>query len=255
MDLPQQPQPPAVADSPADAEAFAFSALSQQTVLFEEFGEQPRLVAAAKEYIHSGKIVGKNAELCEAIVTAYASGLVSIRLIAKRLGIGRETVKTIIRLADEAGKLGPLKQRLSGKMGRAIELGLDVLTEKLEAGDVPAQVLPIVIGVLSDKKALLDGEATVRIEASAVLLTADQVRADFDRMKRAIAVTVESESVVCGGTRAQWPRQRPAGRFGRARRTRRTKGGGGGLGRARGRKGRPLPSRKIIHQRRLPESA
>ena len=53
-----------------------------------------------------------------------------------------------------------LKQRVSHKLGLIIELGSERLIEKLEAGSVPANVLPIVIGVAVDKKAIVDGEGT-----------------------------------------------------------------------------------------------
>lgn len=202
--LPPHPPAPTDQSSPeSEAGASPFSAgLSQQAVLFSDFdgcfAEQPALVEAGRKYLHTGKTASRNEELCEAIVTAYASGLVSIRSLAKRLHVGRETIKVIVGMAERAGKLGPLKERIAGKMGRGIELGMELLLERLESGDVPSNVLPIVVGVLVDKKALLDGEATVRVETVAKGITADQVRAEWEAMRRAI----ECESTVCPATTA-----------------------------------------------------
>jgi len=78
--------------------------------------------------------------------------------------MSRRSVKAVTRVFEERGKLAPLKERLSAKMADLIELGLDVLRDKLERDQVPANVLPIVIGVLSDKKALLDGDPTARLD-------------------------------------------------------------------------------------------
>ena len=155
--------------------------------------EQPHLVEKAKEFVHTGKITGKDGELCAAIVEAYASGLFSIRAISARLHVGRETVRTILRLAENGGKLGQAKQRVSAKMARAIETSLDVFMEKLDADKVPINVLPIAIGVFSDKKAMLDGDPTARLDVQGSIAIAPDVARDYiARLQQARARVIEA---------------------------------------------------------------
>ena len=163
-------------------------------MLFSEWPEQPQLVQSAHLFLHSGKITCKNEELVRDILTAYASGMHSIRSIARSLHVGRETIRTIIQLADTAGKLGPLKQRLSAKMGNTIEMCLDLLNERAAEGNIPTNVLPIVVGVLSDKKSALDLGVTITQEETTRALTADQVKKAFEDMKRAKVISVDSQS-------------------------------------------------------------
>lgn len=157
------------------------------------FDDSPQLVGAARRYLHTGKTTSKDEELCRGILESWASGLMSQRAIARRLRVSRETIAVIVSEAERLGKVGPLKERLSLKLGKTIELTLEAMKDAVADGTMPKQSLPIVYGVLSDKKAMLDGEATVRIEAVAPRLTAQEVRAEFERMKRAI----ECESSVC----------------------------------------------------------
>jgi len=182
--------PPAVADGHESPPAVAEG--HEQPPLFA-MPEQPHLVEKAKEFVHTGKITGKDGELCAAIVEAYASGLFSIRAISARLHVGRETVRTILRLAENGGKLGQAKQRVSAKMARAIETSLDVFMEKLDADKVPINVLPIAIGVFSDKKAMLDGDPTARLDVQGSIAIAPDVARDYiARLQQARARVIEA---------------------------------------------------------------
>jgi hypothetical protein len=138
-----------------------------QPALFSpgQLPDSPVLIEAAKQFIHSGKITCKNEEFASLIVSTYlASG--SLRRTAKRLSVSPNTVKGVLAEFEKVGKLDALKQRLSEKLGLGVELATDLLNEKLEEGSVPANVLPIVIGVLTEKKELLDGNATQRVEST-----------------------------------------------------------------------------------------
>lgn len=139
---------------------------SAQPGLFspEQLPALPVLIAAAKSYGHTGTTASKDEELCEAMLAFYLT-TGSLRATAKRFHVSPNTIKPILEIFAEAGKLDALKQRLSTKLGIVIELATDSLTEKLMDGTVPANVLPIVVGVGVEKKALIDGEATSRTES------------------------------------------------------------------------------------------
>ena len=71
------------------------------------------------------------------------------------------------------------------------------MIERLEAGTVPSNVVSVMVGIFADKKALLDGDATVRVEHAGVQVTVEMVRSEFERMKR-LAVTGDAQSSVSG---------------------------------------------------------
>ncbi len=66
-------------------------------------------------------------------------------------------------------------------IGRAVEAGIEHWTEAVEAGKVSASQIPIAVGIFTDKKLLLDGEATCRVEHVQVV-TPEQL---LEEMKRA----------------------------------------------------------------------
>jgi len=168
-----------------------------QPALFSpgQFPDAPVLVEAAKRFLHSGKITCKNEEFASLIVSTYlASG--SLRRTARRLSVSPNTVKGVLAEFEKAGKLDALKQRLSEKLGIGVELATDLLNEKLEEGSVPANVLPIVIGVLTEKKELLDGNATQRVESTrAEPLDATAVL-EYLKRKQIAAPAIDVQSTV-----------------------------------------------------------
>ena len=124
--------------------------------------DNPKLQAAAKQFIHSGKIICKDGERAAAIAQAFLE-CGQILPVAKRFHVSPNTVQAVVEVLEQAGKLDDLKQRVSRKLGLVAELGAERLLDKLEAGAVPANVLPSVVGVAIDKKALLDGDPTSRV--------------------------------------------------------------------------------------------
>jgi hypothetical protein len=130
----------------------------------EQLPPAPQLIAAAKAYAHTGTTASKDEERAEMVLSYYlVTG--SLRATARHFQTSPNTIKAVLDIFATSGKLDALKQRISTKLGTVIELATDLLTEKLMLdGSVPANVLPIVIGVAVDKKALMDGEATSRVE-------------------------------------------------------------------------------------------
>lgn len=139
----------------------------RQQLFFQEVGEAAFFAgeasADAKRYAqHTGTTVERRAEVVEAALTMVLQGM-SQRRVARMLGLSRNTIAVLYRKWEQEGKLEPLKARLSARLGRAVEVGIEEWTEAAEAGLVPVQTLPVAVGIFTDKKLLLDGEVTVRI--------------------------------------------------------------------------------------------
>ena len=132
---------------------------SLQPALFspEQLPDLPALVASAKDYAHSCKIVTKDHERAEMILTHYLQ-TGSLRATAKHLGCSPNTVLSVLNVFEQSGKLDALKQRLSHKLGLVLELGADDMVERLTKGYL--KLSPIDLAVLVDKRLLLDGDAT-----------------------------------------------------------------------------------------------
>jgi hypothetical protein len=138
-----------------------------QPALFapEQLPAQEVLLEAAKRYAHTGKTACRDEELAEQVLKFYLT-TGSLRLTARQFHVSPNTVSAMLTVFSANGKLDALKQRLSTKLGTMVELGTDLMIEKLQDGSVQANVLPIVIGVGVEKKALIDGEATSRTESA-----------------------------------------------------------------------------------------
>lgn len=139
-----------------------------QPALFsvENLPESPDTVAAAKTWERSGKALSKDEERITAIVEEVLLG-VSFRKIAKKHNISRNSITTCVHILSERGKLEPLKQRMVQKLGALQEMATDYTMDLIDAGVLPAQCAPIVIGVAGDKRALLEGSPTEIIATAA----------------------------------------------------------------------------------------
>ena len=125
----------------------------------EQFPDLTDVVAAAKDFAHTGKIVCKDGERAEAILVHYLRTS-SLRATAKQMACSPNTVLSVLEHFESAGKLDAFKQRLSHKLALALELGSDDLVERLSSG--LTHLSPIDQAVLIDKKLLLDGDPTQR---------------------------------------------------------------------------------------------
>jgi len=160
--------------------------------LLSELPDNPKLQAAAKRYVHSGRITCKDEERAAAIAEAFLScGLVLP--VARRFHVSPKTVHAVLEVLEEEGKLARVKERLSAKLGLLAEVSAEAAVEMVVAGKTQANVLPINVGVAIEKKAMLDGEATVRIESVEVRISAADLIARVQRLAAAApAIDVES---------------------------------------------------------------
>lgn len=138
----------------------------KQPALFQvqDMPALPALVEAAKRFIHSGKVTCKDEERAQSIAQAYLE-CGRILTVARRFAISPNTVHAVLGVLESAGKLDDLKQRVSKSLGLLAEVSAERSIELVLEGKCPPNVLPIMMGVSLDKKALLDGEATHRVEA------------------------------------------------------------------------------------------
>ena len=140
----------------------------------------------------SGGIIERQAELVDVILERFASGA-SQREIARVFSVSTNTVAGIVSRATASGRIEAYKTRVSAKLAGAIEGGIEVWTDALRAGTLNPAQIPLAVGIFSDKKALLDGEATSRVEVRAV----EPSGQDIDKALRALPeVEVSVDSVL-----------------------------------------------------------
>lgn len=177
--------------------------------LAESIGDQPELFAApdtqaivvAREYAHTGRWTVQNATKVQRIIAAWLN-TGSMRKTADLVGVSRNTVSSVIRILESAGKLEPLKSRFER---RRLEVGMETLEwlgEATEARDLETiEVLGrpgwVGVGIVSDKEAAAPPAAvTVNVQ----VLPAGQADPvlEYERMLRQarIGPVVDVESAV-----------------------------------------------------------
>jgi hypothetical protein len=153
-----------------------------------------------KKFTHSGAIITKEEELCREICMDLIRGL-SGRIVARKWKVSRNTVVAIWQVMTDRGELEPLKKQVSALLGKGIVLGLENFVEALEIGAISPGQLPIPIAALIDKKELLDGNATARIDTGNVKeLTVESVQDFWEKMKKANAQPVEPPAIDSAST-------------------------------------------------------
>jgi hypothetical protein len=131
--------------------------------------------------------VAHNQEKYRMIVQAIAQDL-PVRMICHAFGISHHTVKAVREREPEL--IATEKQRVSRLLGHAARMSAEAFLDKLEAGAVPANVLPVAAAIFLDKKALIDGEATSRVEHVSGLPSVEELAAE---LKKLDALDIPSE--------------------------------------------------------------
>lgn len=168
--------------------------LSQPFLLDEEmFALRPDLVKRAKVFLHTGKIVERDDELVQALCEAILLGK-SLRSIAREHRVSRNTLHQLREELETAGKLEPHKRRISKKLGRLQEATLDSLIDKAERGTLQGNIEVIGLGVATDKKGQIDAGVVPGTERLEPELDPEAIRQQWERMKRANSIPVESQS-------------------------------------------------------------
>lgn len=151
----------------------------EQAPLFDSFDCGAELLSIEEDAAsgkHNAVTLAKRTELRDELAEMLCRGM-SIRNLAKRYRVSRNTLARLIVRLEAAGKMEPLKKRLAGKLGAVAELSADVLLERLENDDLPPNVLPIAMGVAMDKKDMIEARAGVDDGEVDAGLTVEQVNA------------------------------------------------------------------------------
>ena len=110
---------------------------------------------------HTGKLARGDARLVRAIADALEAGS-SDRSISERHHVAKETVSLIATQLEQEGRLRPLKQRLSTKLGQAMDVWSDDLVESISNGK--KKLTAYDFGILYDRKVHMDGEPSLRVD-------------------------------------------------------------------------------------------
>ena len=153
-----------------------------QPALFDLEVCERHLLAIAKrdQDRFTGTTIEKHAETVGAVLAAVAAG-VPREHIAKLAGISTKTIAGIVERAEANGEIAGWKQRMSRLLGRAAESAAASLAEDLDSGKITPGQKTLTIAILTDKRLLLDGEATSRVE-HVQRVTPEQL---MEEMKRA----------------------------------------------------------------------
>lgn len=111
----------------------------------------------------TGRLIEREEARLELILERLALGC-SQREVARLFGVSRNTLSALMERCEKSGRLEPYKERLAGKMARVIEAGVESLGEAIVEGKLPVAQIPLAVGILSDKRAALVGEAGLRVD-------------------------------------------------------------------------------------------
>lgn len=117
-------------------------------------------LSAAKRYTAAS--LERNRAKRDAILGALAEGHGLLR-IARAFGVSHHLVSA---LRDSRPDLVAIeKEQLSRTIGRVLRVCIERFEDGVLDGKVHPGQLPVAFGILSDKKALLDGDPTARVES------------------------------------------------------------------------------------------
>lgn len=147
----------------------------------------------ARSYVHTGKLLSKDEELCRAVCRDLVAGL-SGRKVAKKYGVSRNSVLAIEHAMRARGELEPLKKETARLLDEFIYLGLERITEAVAEDEISPGQLPIPIMAAIDKKGQLEAGMVPGTDRTVAEVTAEQVQAAFEAMKRARVLAIETTS-------------------------------------------------------------
>lgn len=162
----------------------------EQRLLFELGAELLTVEEDARKGKYSGAIIEKNREKVKAICGALAEGHGIIR-VAKAFGVSTHTV---IGIRERHPDLLAIEEKqLTRKYGTILALSAERYLEALVSGSIPAAQLPVGMGIVFDKKALLDGKPTAIVRHQAKEISIEDLNALIEGMPRANVVEESSE--------------------------------------------------------------
>ena len=143
--------------------------ITEQPPLFDLAECESHLVrlAGRDQERFSGTTIEKDRELVAAVLGAVVAGVPRDH-IARLAGISTHTIAGIVDRAESGGEIAPWKQRMSRQLARATESLAASLVEAADNKTIPVGQQSVSLAILVDKKLILDGEATSRVEVCIV---------------------------------------------------------------------------------------
>jgi hypothetical protein len=188
---------------PAHTDDEAIEALTGQRALFSLCDVSSPVVEAARRHIHTGTTVAGDEREAARIIGLAALGW-SERRIAESTSHSRNTVAAVLRLAEKAGKVEPVKDRVLACAAAAIhsdiELG-NTLADQVRDGDGDVALGELAslrrstwvgVGILADKEGPRATSITVNVGSGSVV----QVVEDYGRRLAALTAQTDTESGV-----------------------------------------------------------
>lgn len=173
----------------------------QQQPLFDEsqlpLGSELLLIEQnVKMGRYTGERIARDRARYAAIIRGLAEGF-GVRQLARAFGVAPRTIDAIRR--REGLAISTEKKEVSDLMGLFVRLGTERLVD--EVNDIPIGQLSVSVGIVSDKKALLDGDPTVRIADARGEPTVEELVDRFERLRQVKVIDVPDE--LAGGPVSQ----------------------------------------------------
>lgn len=166
--------------------------------------------ANAVRRVPSGKILAQDEERCLLVAALRELGL-SDRKISSMTGVARESIGPILMRMERAGKVRPLKDRLTTAIGLLAEESTQAareLVQSLRDGDrsegvtMALRALGPMVGITAEKVQLLTGGPTEILETRVAAAPEDEAaflarltaRAEADLAARTVDVTPPTDS-------------------------------------------------------------
>ncbi len=189
--------------TPSHTSDDALEAYTGQPALFSELDVSRPVVIAAREHVHTGTTVSAD-EREAARIIGLAALRWSERRIAESTGHSRNTIAAVLRLAERAGKVEPVKERVLAAAAAAIHSDIELgneLADDVRNGEPGADLAGLAslrrstwvgAGILADKGAAPVGvQVQVNVGSGSVV----QVVEDYRRRLAGLAAP-DSESGV-----------------------------------------------------------
>lgn len=168
--------------------------------------DQP-MVQAARAFLHTGKTTVRNEQKAAAIVAAASLGW-SNRKIARDLGHSQDTVRAVLRLAEQAGKVGAVKDRVLAAAAEAVHADIDLgneLAERVREGGEDAPDLGqlaafrkagwVGAGIIADKPAAGPASITIVNQGDGVVNVVQEYAERLRRLASADSASVVIDAV------------------------------------------------------------
>ena len=167
--------------------------LSGQPGLFSGLDCNVSVVRAARDYIHTGSTTSRHHQDAAKIIAAAALGW-SERKIARKLGHSRNTVGPVLRAAERAGKLEPVRERVVAAVAAAVHADIEkgnAMAENYLKPDALAALASfrratwVGAQILAEKVLAPQASVTVNVGPGSVVQVVQEYQARLDQLRNA----------------------------------------------------------------------